>query len=70
MLEPLSRRIAPWWREGVQWLGADTQDRELHIARERPGRVADLDAASGLDHSVLGVRVCLAPPRAIEPRRR
>jgi SAM-dependent methyltransferase len=62
MLEPLSRRVAPWWPEAVEGLGVDTQDHELHLARERPERVADLDAASGLDHSVLGVRVCLAAP--------
>jgi hypothetical protein len=62
ILEPLSRRVTPWWEEALQVLGAGTRDDELHIACERPERVADLDAASGLDHSVLGVRVCLAPP--------
>jgi SAM-dependent methyltransferase len=64
LLEPLARRVAPWWEEGVRGLGADTQDHELHIACERPERVADLDVASGLDHRVLGARVCLAAPDA------
>ena len=70
VLEPLSRRVAPWWKEGIRSLGIGTQDHELHFTHERPGRIADLDAASGLDHSVLGVRVCLAPPLATPPLRR
>jgi SAM-dependent methyltransferase len=68
VLEPLSRQVAPWWEEGVRSLGGGTEVHELHLARERPERVAELDAASGLDHSVLGVRVCLAPPQPIHAR--
>jgi SAM-dependent methyltransferase len=70
LLEPLSRRVAPWWREAVASLGADAEDRELHVPCERPERVAELDAASGLDHRVLGVRVYLALPQPMGPKRR
>ncbi|MEN8184381.1 MAG: methyltransferase domain-containing protein [Myxococcota bacterium] len=63
-IEPLATRVAPWWPEASRRFDPDgAGTRLLRLRRERPDRVAALDAASGLDHRVLGARLCLVPPQ-------
>ena len=62
VLEPLARRIAPWWPTwAARLVPLGAADLELHVEEELPEWVARLDAASGLDHTTLGARVLAAP---------
>lgn len=63
VLEPLARRIAPWWDglvAALAPLGARAAEPKATI--ERPPWIERLDAASGLDHRELGARVLAVPP--------
>ncbi|HSJ97969.1 MAG TPA: hypothetical protein VLC53_12890, partial [Myxococcota bacterium] len=68
LLEPLAGPATPWWREwadALAPLGVEEPRAKVRIAL--PEWIARLDAASGLDHRVLGARVLAGPldaPRA------
>jgi SAM-dependent methyltransferase len=71
VVEPISRRTAPWWEEWRDALAAagaaearpDVRDDEWAFAADLPGHVAELDHAAGLDHSVLKGRSLYVAPR-------
>ncbi len=57
VIEPISRQIAPWWdewREAASSTGG--RDDEWRLAVSLPPFLAELDRASGLDHSELTAR--------------
>ena len=57
VLEPVSRRIAPWWDEAAQrWATAGGRADDWRFAIERPPLVELLDRSAGLDHRELTVR--------------
>jgi hypothetical protein len=74
VLEPISRRIAPWWDDAAAQLGAaGAQTAEWRFRVDLPGILATLDKGAGLDHRELTARsiYCrgsagqtLAPPPA------
>lgn len=62
VLEPLARRIAPWWPTwAARLVPLGAADLEVRVEAELPAWVARLDAASGLDHSAFGARALVAP---------
>lgn len=62
VLEPLARAIAPWWPTWAATLvPLGARDLELKVDADLPEWIERLDAASGLDHTTLGVRVLAAP---------
>lgn len=62
LLEPLARRIAPWWPSwAARLVPLGVRDLALHLETDLPEWIARLDAASGLDHSTLGVRALVGP---------
>lgn len=65
VLEPVARRIAPWWPSWAAALGPrGVADLELRTRAPLPEWVAALDVASGLDHSELVARAFVAPVAA------
>jgi hypothetical protein len=62
VLEPLAGRLVPWW-PGVLRRFAPAGARAAEVKRRilRPERIAALDAASGLDHRVVGARLMFVP---------
>jgi hypothetical protein len=68
VLEPLARRVAPWWPRLLGACGPRARELVLRRAVERPAAVAALDAAAGLDHRELRARVLWLQPMG--PKRR
>jgi hypothetical protein len=57
VLEPVSRRVAPWWDDAAALIAsAGGRADEWRFRAELPPLVRLLDRAAGLDHSVLTVR--------------
>jgi SAM-dependent methyltransferase len=57
ILEPIARRIAPWWEDAeVRIANAGGRADEWEITIERPPIVALLDQAAGLDHRTVKAR--------------
>ena len=57
VVEPISRRLSPWWAEWSDALGAEgARADEWSFPVELPEPVLRLDRASGLDHGVLRAR--------------
>jgi hypothetical protein len=57
VIEPISRRISPWWDEWREAAGSTGgRDDEWRLAVSLPPFLAELDRASGLDHSELTAR--------------
>ena len=57
VVEPIARRIAPWWREWAAALaGAGGRDDEWRFPAALPETLARLDRAAGLDHRELVAR--------------
>ena len=62
VLEPLARRVAPWWPTwAARLVPLGAADLDLHAEVDLPEWIARLDAASGLDHAIPGARVLAAP---------
>ena len=62
LLEPLAGPVTPWWPAWVQALAPrGVEERLLKVPVDLPEWLARLDAAAGLDHSVLGARVLAGP---------
>ena len=66
VVEPISRRIAPWWRDwAAAVVAAGGRDDEWRFPAALPETLAALDRAAGLDHRELLARsLWLAAPRA------
>ena len=63
VLEPLSRRITPWWEEVAGRLGRlGVAAHQVKVSVELPPLLRDLDRAAGLDHRLLGARALWRPP--------
>ena len=63
VLEPLSRRITPWWDDvarRIARLGVGAH--QVKVSVNLPPLLRDLDRASGLDHRLLGARALWRPP--------
>ncbi len=57
ILEPIARRITPWWNETCLHIeAAGGRADEWDIAIDRPPIVARLDEAAGLDHRTVKAR--------------
>ena len=57
VLEPLSRRVAPWWDAmAARVIDAGGRADEWRFAGHLPPRLEELDRAAGLDHRELTVR--------------
>lgn len=57
ILEPIARRITPWWNETrVHIEAAGGRADEWDVAIDRPPIVARLDEAAGLDHRIVKAR--------------
>jgi SAM-dependent methyltransferase len=68
LLEPLAGGVAPWWTAATRsLLQGDGICGEVKQSVERPGWIAELDRAAGLDHRVLGARMLFAPGRGRAP---
>jgi hypothetical protein len=65
VIEPISRRVAPWWREWESVLGAvDGRAGEWGFEQALPESLMRLDRAAGLDHRTLTARsLWIAPGR-------
>jgi SAM-dependent methyltransferase len=64
VVEPISRRIAPWWSAWSRaFLAAGGRADDWRVSVELPDLVARLDAASGLDHGELTGRSLWLGPR-------
>jgi SAM-dependent methyltransferase len=62
LLEPLSGRVSPWWDDAASQLASvGVAAARLKGAFTRPDWIARMDAASGLDHRVLGARALYGP---------
>jgi SAM-dependent methyltransferase len=62
LFEPLSGRVSPWWDDAASQLAAvGVAAARLKGAFARPDWIARMDAASGLDHRVLGARALYGP---------
>lgn len=62
LLEPLAGAASPWWRETAQALAPLGVEEPRHKVRVAlPEWLARLDAATGLDHRVLGARALVGP---------
>lgn len=63
ILEPLSRRISPWWSDVSHRLGRlGASQADVKVTVELPPLLRDLDRAAGLDHRLIGARVMWRPP--------
>ncbi len=54
IVEPISRRLTPWWSDWAETLGARSEDWRFPV--ELPPPLGELDRAAGLDHSTLTAR--------------
>ena len=62
LIEPLSRRITPWWDDWsrkLRRLGVSAHQAKAHVAL--PPCLRDLDRAAGMDHRILGARALYRP---------
>jgi hypothetical protein len=61
VVEPVSRRVAPWWEEwSAAFVASGGSDLVLRFAPELPELLRRLDRAAGLDHGEIAVRVLAA----------
>ena len=68
VVEPLSRRVAPWWDEwSAAFRGEGGRDDEWRLAAELPERLRLLDKAAGLRHDRLTGRSLYLPGRPSTP---
>ena len=68
VVEPLARRVTPWWPEWVEKLGhLGVADELIRVAIERPPFIRDMDKAARLDHQVIGARVLVGGRRPADP---
>ena len=68
VVEPASRRIAPWWPEwAAAFAAAGGRDDAWRFRVELPERLGLLDRASGLDHRELTARSLWLAPRPPAP---
>lgn len=58
IVEPLSKRISPFWPDWAEKLGhLGVADELIRVAIDRPPFIRDMDKAARLDHQVIGARV-------------
>ncbi|HSD65887.1 MAG TPA: class I SAM-dependent methyltransferase [Vicinamibacteria bacterium] len=63
VVEPISRRVTPWWPEWVRaFVGAGGREDEWRFRPPLPDRLALLGKAAGLDSRELSGRSLLLPP--------
>ncbi len=61
LLEPLSRRISPWWGSWLRALSPlGVVDHDVKARVALPQQLRDLDRAAGLDHQELGARLMIS----------
>jgi len=64
IVEPISRSVAPWWREWSRAIdAAGGRSDEWRFNEVLPESLRRLDRASGLDHGTLTARSLWIPPR-------
>jgi len=65
IVEPISRRVAPWWREWSEAINAaGGRSDEWRFNEALPESLRRLDRAAGLDHGTLTARSLWISPRA------
>lgn len=65
VVEPISRRVAPWWREWSEAVGAaGGRADEWRFEETLPESIRRLDRAAGLDHDTLTARSLWISPVA------
>jgi hypothetical protein len=65
VVEPISRRVAPWWREWSEAArAAGGRADEWRFEETLPESIRRLDRAAGLDHRTLTARSLWIPPMA------
>jgi hypothetical protein len=65
LLEPLSRRITPWWdgwARALRRLGVTSHEAKASV--RLPDCLRDLDRAAGMNHQMLGARALYRPVEA------
>jgi hypothetical protein len=56
VVEPIARKVAPWWSDWVRDLGVPAKVDEWRFAIELPPLLAKLDRAAGMRHEQLTAR--------------
>jgi SAM-dependent methyltransferase len=63
VVEPISRRVAPWWRDWSDAVcDAGGRSDEWRFTETLPASIQRLDRAAGLDHGTLTARSLWIPP--------